>query len=292
MLKYYTVADHTFGIELPEDSRIWGILGQYEPFASDSADAVFVLSLADSVPSDGFETVLDPQADGDEPLVRVLRRSGEWLFELSPHIGIPVCGRVWVSRDLRDVRLNIVSNVRSQVLFAVNNALMLAYALSTACRGTLEMHASMVSNSGKAFLFIAKSGTGKSTHSSLWMEHVPGTELMNDDNPVVRVFPDGRVIAYGSPWSGKTPCYKNVQAPVGAIVKIRRSKDNVITRLSLPEAFAQMYSSCSGLKADDAFSDGIYDTITSVVSSVPCYVLDCRPDRDAADVSSKELLGL
>jgi len=293
MLKHYRVAEHTFGINLPDDSRIWGVLGQYEPFLTSSAeDELFVLSLTDTMSWDGMELVLDAPSEGDEPVVRLFRRSGEWFFELSPRIGMPICGRVGISADFKDVQLKLECNSRNLILFAVNNAFMLAFALATAGKGTLEMHASMVSNSGKAFLFVAKSGTGKSTHSSLWLENVPGTELMNDDNPIVRVHPDGRVVAYGSPWSGKTPCYRNVEAPVGAIVRIRRCEENKITKLSLLEAFAQLYSSCSGLKADDALSDAIYDTISSVVSSVPCYVLDCRPDKEAAEVSSKELLGL
>ena len=137
---------------------------------------------------------------------------------------------------------------------------------------------------------MARSGTGKSTHSSLWLEHVPGTELMNDDNPVVRVWPDGRVIAYGSPWSGKTPCYRNVEAPVGAFVRIRRCPENKITPLSLLESYALVYSSSSGFKADRSIADGLHASIEKAVTTVPCYVLDCRPDKEAAMVSSSELL--
>ena len=63
---------------------------------------------------------------------------------------------------------------------------------------------------------MGKSGTGKSTHSRLWLENVPGATLLNDDNPIVRLTLVGAIV-YGSPWSGKTPCYKNESAPLAGV---------------------------------------------------------------------------
>ncbi|MBO6066250.1 MAG: transposase, partial [Lachnospiraceae bacterium] len=84
----------------------------------------------------------------------------------------------------------------------------------------LLMHASVTMHAGKGYLFLGKSGTGKSTHSQLWINNIEGCELLNDDNPVLRVEDDGSVRVYGSPWSGKTPCYRNLDVPVGAIVDL------------------------------------------------------------------------
>ncbi len=80
-------------------------------------------------------------------------------------------------------------------------------------------------------MFLGPSGTGKSTHASLWLENVEGTELVNDDNPVVRILDDGSIKVYGSPWSGKTPCYLNVNYPLGGIVNLIQASHNKISRL-------------------------------------------------------------
>jgi hypothetical protein len=136
-------------------------------------------------------------------------------------------------------------------------------------------------------MFLGKSGTGKSTHSRQWLEIFPDAELLNDDNPVVRAEEDGTIRVYGSPWSGKTPCYRNFDAPVGAIVRIRQSPDNRATRQNIVEAYASVYSSCSGLKSERDIADGLHATLEKVVMGVPCFVLDCRPDHEAAEVCYK-----
>ena len=105
---------------------------------------------------------------------------------------------------------------------------------------------------------------------------------MNDDNPVMRVMDDGEVRVFGSPWSGKTPCYHNVDVPVGAIVNLCQAKKNVIRKLSLVEAYAAMYVSFSGYRFIKEMADGLHTTNAKVVSTVPCYGLDCLPDAEAA----------
>ena len=101
----------------------------------------------------------------------------------------------------------------------------------------------------KGYLFLGKSGTGKSTHSQLWLKHIPGTELLNDDNPAVRLIND-EVIVYGTPWSGKTPCYKNKQVPIGAFVKLEQYPENIIRREPPLKAFATLLTSTSSMLWD------------------------------------------
>lgn len=294
MTRYFKVAEHVFSLTIPDSCTLWPKLGQYDPFIVQGGDAetLFDVELVPDafVPSADRETVYDPEVEPGETVVKLYRQGDGWSFDISPEKSIPCHAHLVSSADFRHGTLYLDTRRVSDAVFGINNSLMLLFAFRSAPLNTLELHASMVSNSGKAFLFMARSGTGKSTHSSLWLEHVPGTELMNDDNPVVRVWPDGRVIAYGSPWSGKTPCYRNVEAPVGAFVRIRRCPENKITPLSLLESYALVYSSSSGFKADRSIADGLHASIEKAVTTVPCYVLDCRPDKEAAMVSSSELL--
>ena len=291
MIRAYKVAGHVFHLELPDGSPLWDYLDQYTPFGTDPVPApVFSLRVVRELPPRPSRIVYDAPVEPGETVIKLYRSDDGWLFDMAPSDRFPVTGRMYADEDFKRGELCIDSRKVVDAVFCINNSLMLLYAFCTAALGTLEMHASVVSNSGKAFLFLAKSGTGKSTHSSLWLKNVPGSELVNDDNPIVRVWPDGRIIVYGSPWSGKTPCYRNVEYPVGAFVLIRRSPENKITPLSMLESYATIYSSCSGFKACRTIGDGLHQSIEASVVNVPCYVLDCRPDREAAIVCSTEVL--
>lgn len=159
--------------------------------------------------------------------------------------------------------------------------LMLLFALASLPTQTLLFHASAVCCGGKAFLFLGKSGTGKSTHSRLWLEYVGGTELVNDDCPAVGIR-DGQVFVYGTPWSGKTPCYRNVSFPVGAFVRLRQEERNCIVRENAVQAWASLLAASSGAGWDPDLRKIRQDMIEAVVSAVPVYRLGCRPDAAAA----------
>lgn len=294
MTGFFNVAGHLFALVLPEPCTLWRYLGQYEPFraSGEGAEPLFTLELVRDAftASPDRETVYDAPTEDGETVVRMYRTPDGWSVDMAPDKSVPCFAHLSLSPDYSRGTLYLDTRRINDAIFGINNSLMLMFAFRTAPLGTLELHASMVSNSGRAFLFLARSGTGKSTHSSLWLKHIPGSELMNDDNPVVRIWPDGRVIAYGSPWSGKTPCYRNVEAPVGAFVRIRRSPENKLERLGLLESYALLYSSSSGFKADRSMADGLHASLEAAVTTVPCYVLDCRPDEEAAKVCAAGVL--
>ena len=106
---------------------------------------------------------------------------------------------------------------------------------------------------------------------------------MNDDNPIVRVI-DNQAFIYGSPWSGKTPCYRQVKAPLGAITRIDRAQENSIEKLPPIEAFASFLPSCSTMKWDKDIFNNICNTVTKVVELVGIYTLHCLPNEEAARV--------
>ena len=130
-------------------------------------------------------------------------------------------------------------------------------------------------------MFLGKSGTGKSTHSSLWLKHIEGTELLNDDNPVIRVI-DGTVYVYGSPWSGKTPCYKNEYLPLGGIVRLSQAPYNKIVPLRPLMAYTALMPSCSCMMWDPRATEALHKSVEKVITAVRCWHLECLPDEDAA----------
>ena len=134
----------------------------------------------------------------------------------------------------------------------------------------------------KVYALVGKSGTGKSTHARLWLQHIEGTELINDDNPVVRIAGDGTAVVYGSPWSGKTPCYRNVSCPLGGIVVLSQAPYNKIRRLGGIEAYVALMESISGKRWDERIADGLHQTENALASHVPVWHLECLPDGAAA----------
>ena len=295
--EFYKVAGHIFRLSLPDSPKLWNaISGQYDPFRIEADDAesqagpqgeglLFSLEYVESLPEESRECVYDVPTEDGETVVKLYRQGSGWLFETAPDHRVPTVARILATEDFRSAKILLASRLVRDAVFGINNAAMLLFAFASAEMSTLEMHASVIENAGKAYLFLGKSGTGKSTHSSLWLKYIEGSELMNDDNPVVRALPDGSIVAYGSPWSGKTPCYKNVQAPVGAFVQIRQCPENRIARMSVIESYSSLFSSISGIKDDDSsMADGLNSTIDKVLSAVPCYLLDCRPDGEAAQL--------
>ncbi len=208
--------------------------------------------------------------------------NGKYLFDLSDSNGQRVC-RMLSDEGFKTNTVALEGDL-TQYTFGFNNAMMIAFSFSSATAGTLLMHSSVTLYKGGAYMFLGKSGTGKSTHSSLWLKHFSGTELLNDDNPVMRV-EDGRVIVYGTPWSGKTPCYKNQSAPVQALVMLEQKPYNRIQRVRIVNALAYLLTSCSSMIWDKPTYHAIISTLSAVIARVPVYHLECLPDEAAARLS-------
>lgn len=290
----YEVAGHVFSLGMDAVGPVRPRLENYAPFRVDTPGAggevrepVFALKLVEALdlPPARPLCLSGPEAQAQEQRIDVLAAdTGDYVIEMAPWGTLPTAGKILVDRDFTEGKLLVVHPEYSE--FCINNALMLLYAFRTATLGTLEMHASVTVCDGRGYLFLGNSGTGKSTHSSLWLRHIPGTQLLNDDNPVIRVC-EGIARVYGTPWSGKTPCYRNEDFPVGAIVRINQAPRNAIREMQPAEILASLYASSSGLRAIRSIGDGLFSTIASVAGSVPCYLLDCLPDREAAELCHK-----
>lgn len=164
-----------------------------------------------------------------------------------------------------------------------------AYSLAGLWLNTLPIHSSTVVNSGRAVLCLGESGTGKSTHTKLWLRHIAGSYLLNDDSPIVRVEHDG-VWVYGSPWSGKTPCFRQERLPIAALLRLEQRPQNSIRKLAIVEAFTALQPSCPpALAHDEQCMDRLVAFVSEVIKRVPVYRLGCLPDADAARLSHRTI---
>ena len=283
----YKVALHHLQVNLPDALSASDIIPSFSPFVSEEeGDMLFIMDVEVGVAPDfsGFEEIGQFDCGGANHGV-YRDGDGNYAFEIS----LPACdgGRLscclTARNDFRICRAVLTGTSLRQHQFGLNNALMMAYAFAAAEKDTLLIHASVIRNDGYGYLFTAPSGTGKSTHTYLWYKHIPGSDLMNDDNPVVRIV-DGVTCIYGSPWSGKTPCYRNIWAPVGAITRIEQRPENTIRRMAPVEAFAALLPAVSSMKWDKRVYEGICQTISRLLRTTPVFWLGCRPDEEAAKV--------
>ncbi len=283
MTRVYAVAQHPFSVtvlSLPHDADTsLRLLANYEPFLVGEPSALrpeaFALTIA-SGPAEPF-TVQVSQHDSEQTIVCGVTSAGSPAFRFlwrGESAGTLVC-----SPDYRRGHLSLDGPAAK---YAVDSALMVQYALATAPRQTALFHAAVVSHRGKAYMFLGPSGTGKSTHARLWQQAIAGVELVNDDNPVVRIHSSGRAVAYGSPWSGKTPCYRPVSLPLGALVVLSQAPCNSIERLHGISAYAALLPAVSGKRWDRAIADGLHATESLLAATVPVWRLQCRPDAEAA----------
>ncbi|MBP3763372.1 MAG: hypothetical protein J6I49_05785 [Bacteroidales bacterium] len=168
-------------------------------------------------------------------------------------------------------------------------ALWVAYSLPGLRMGRVPVHSSTVVHDGRAVMCLGESGTGKSTHTRLWLKHIPDCHLLNDDSPIVALR-DGVPTAYGSPWSGKTHCYRQEHFPIAALLRLEQRPENRIRRLGTVEAFSALQPSCPPSFAQDEHSlDLLCDFISGIISLTPAYRLGCLPDEGAARLSHHTL---
>lgn len=207
---------------------------------------------------------------------------GGYQFEVSDVRGV-LCSTMQSNADFSECKVALHADTFAQRNYGLNNCMMMAYSFRFATEQTLLVHASVIRKDGYGYLMIAPSGTGKSTHTRMWFDNIPGCDLMNDDNPVVRIV-DGAPVIYGSPWSGKTPCYRNIQAPVGAFVRIQQRPENHIERLQPIQAYSELLPSMSSMKWDHRVYTAVCDTIIALIEKVGVYELGCLPNGDAAHV--------
>lgn len=290
---YFCIAEHLIKIVFQESPyNSMRLLASFQPFNVNDDDndktPLFTITIDDTtMPVDKTlrERIRDfDTGNGDTIVDRITTGGYQFIVK---DLNAKPCALLVANEDFSDVHCALNGNFDMR-RFGLNNVMMLTYAFAGSLHDTLLIHASLVRHQGYGYAFIAKSGTGKSTHTSLWMRYIPDCDLMNDDNPVVRVI-DGKPYIYGSPWSGKTPCYRNVKAPLGAITRIDRAPANSIERLRPVEAFTSVLPSCSSMKWDKRLYRSLGDTITRIIETTPIYILHCLPDKEAAEICHKEI---
>lgn len=152
------------------------------------------------------------------------------------------------------------------------------------------LHSSAVMVDGKAYLFSAPCGTGKSTHTQLWLQVFGDrAKILNDDKPALRL-EDGVWYAYGTPWSGKYDYSINTKVPLAGICLLNRGEENKIAPYGGAKAVHDILAQ-TARSADPSFMIKLLELLDKLVSAVPVWKLECNMDPEAAWVSYRAMSG-
>lgn len=290
----YRIGGHIISI-VGNETFLSSCLPSFAPFVVSDEEVEGLPCLMRMTLCDNLQKVTGPDcrlimdADTGNGIIRVERLSdGGYQFTIHNVEG-DECAHLITTSEFQDCRCSLLCK-GDYMRFALNNTLMLAYAFSSAYHDTLLIHASVVRYDGQAVAFTAKSGTGKSTQVANWMRAVPGCDIMNDDNPIIR-FVDGKPMLFGSPWSGKTPCYRNTSAPLKAIAFIKRDDHNEVKPQKPIIAFTTILTACSSMKWDEELYPRICDAVSHFVENIQVVSLHCLPDMASAITCRDYLFG-
>lgn len=286
MTYQYQVADLTFELKLAKEDSLNQHLSNYEPFHTDQhKEVIFRLTVcpdqAEMIDLSHYNETISFEEETQHFSIYKSAETNDTIIVMTLSHAKSCTAYLQIQEDYS----NGILSVRGSSAFryySLNNSLMMMFAFASAPHNMLLQHSSVIVHKGKGYLFLGKSGTGKSTHSSLWLKHIEGSMLLNDDNPVIGINKDGVPTVYGSPWSGKTPCYKNDSATIGGFVRLWQAPKNEIQKMNVIQAYAALLPTVSGMKWERKMADAMNKTLNALVTKVPVFNLNCLPDEEAA----------
>jgi hypothetical protein len=168
--------------------------------------------------------------------------------------------------------------------------IMVAFGQRVLSNNTALIHSSVVENGEYAVSFLGKSGTGKSTHSRLWISTNEGFNLLNDDNPAVRIEGDD-VFIYGTPWSGKTACYINKKRKLMSIIRLTQAKENKMDwKNKGVESLLALLPSFTAIRWNQTIFSSMLSVLENIIQRVSVGQLYCLPNPEAAELCYNEII--
>jgi hypothetical protein len=155
--------------------------------------------------------------------------------------------------------------------------------------GRMLLHCSVLEYDGIAYAFLGRSGTGKSTHTKLWLKYLSPTRVINGDKPILE-YREGEFIAYGTPWMGKERWGTKAKAPLKGLCFLEQAKTNAIRKLSVSETSSRLFTQIL-IPNEEANAIATLDITDKLVSTVPAYLLQCDISEEAVEKSFEMMTG-
>lgn len=153
--------------------------------------------------------------------------------------------------------------------------------------GGIVLHSSCVEKDGFSYLFSAKSGTGKSTHTHLWLSELSNTKIINDDKPLL-ILKNGKTFACGTPFSGKTDENVNECVPVRAIIFLHRSEENSLKRLK-PALAVPLFIAQTVNPHIKEYANEMLERTDEILTSIPVFSLGCNKEKGTGKFAYEEI---
>lgn len=286
-ITYYHIAELLLAVKAPEKMDVTSILPSFHPFyAHDTGGETAHISieltfspcpmlaedavlLTDESITWGENFRFYECADTYQAIIYVGSEENKWVMECSKDFQ-----KSTIYMPVAD--LTLISNLCTWYI-------MMAFGQAALAFNTILIHASVVQVDNFAYAFLGKSGTGKSTHSQLWLSAIHGAFLLNDDNPAVRIRGE-RVEVFGTPWSGKTKCYLARKAQLRAFVRLEQAPYNQFKEIKGIEAFLEVVPSCTSIRWNRELFHKMNDTLEEIVKKVKVGRLKCLPNIQAAEL--------
>ena len=279
---YYQVAEYLFEVIVPEGTdcrRLLPSFADFESHGNEHAQLLFRFDTTETLPTSPKGQLLEESVN-DMGNVCIWQLDNGFCIETgiigSPH-------RHTMITDYEFSHIAVTMHWDDPYIDQMLSAMLrIAFSQALLREDGIGIHASAICYEGEAYLFLGTSGTGKSTHAALWIANIPGSELINDDNPVIRVVPEQGAFVYGTPWSGKTPCYRNVCYPLAAITRLQQAPHNSYRQLTDIEAFTAIAPSCAVITQNIALYNNLCDRLVWVSENIVVSLLHCLPCKEAA----------
>ncbi len=170
-----------------------------------------------------------------------------------------------------------------------DNAVLLAAIYSRlSFENVLLCHASLIDYQGHGILFVGPSGIGKTTQAELWNKY-RNADIINGDKAFIKV-EENEVRGYGLPWKGSSTYCLNADVKLDGVVVLRQAKENKIKELSFEEKLQLFVPHIFLPVWDENCMSSAMNTLDMLIPQIPVYLLECRPDEEAVELTEKTVL--
>ncbi len=279
-ISYYKIGNITLAIDVFDSELIKKRMSAYACEKIDNPDAYITIEEKDTITRDHAYKIVAVQdfrgyATTDEEYAIIDKLDSPDNLSAS----------LYINKDCTKIRgyLKDIENIGGASLeIRAFNMIGDAFKYIAIKHDGFVFHSSTIKYSNKAVLFSANSGTGKSTHTGLWIKYYPNeTQMINDDSPLIQLI-DNKPYVFGTPWSGKTDINDNISAPLDTIVFLRRGTINSITPIEFNEAFKLFIEQTFIMPFAQSFLSFI-TTADKVLRQIKMTVLNCNISKDAVD---------
>lgn len=282
MVRCYEFAGLRFAVEVPDAMKMeyGGALDAFETAQTDVAHRFIFRMVTQLLPPEG-------SCLQSEPALRVYRNADATVR----YIG--AVSESWENAYIRAEERGNAHHVQLKASAfpagvgrkTILNSLGVAHLIAQ--NGGFVFHSSYIAVGGKAVLFTAPSGTGKSTQAALWEQH-RAARIINGDRSAVR-WVDEQAFACGIPFAGSSNICNNETLPLGAVVYLKQAPQNQLRRLRGAEAFRKVWEGCSVNTWDKTDVAAVSERVQQVVSAVPVFELACTADEQAVKTLEEAL---